>query len=150
MTLDEILKEWANDAPINKNKLDEESLNISVLHAKYISLFARERALYMKMLREKTRVFELLVEYYNGNMTNEECETLLNRKQSLKDHTKLPKDFLTKKIENDPLYSDMILKIGIQETKLETLKDILKTVHSRNFLIKNTIEFKKFMREMGD
>jgi hypothetical protein len=48
-------------------------------------------------------------------------------------------------IESDNDIIDLSLKIGMQGEKVEFLESIIKSLHNRNFLIKNAIDFIKYL-----
>jgi len=43
MKIDEIIEEWQKDAKIDDVELDTESLNVPMLHAKYLKIYATEK-----------------------------------------------------------------------------------------------------------
>ena len=56
MKLENIMKEWEEDAPIDNQNLDGESIKIPNLHAKYMEMYTKEK----RTLREFKRKWKVL------------------------------------------------------------------------------------------
>ena len=74
MTLDNIMKMWAEDVKIDDLNLDEETVKSAKLHSKYLELFSLAKLQLKKneMELDKTRKDKWL--YYNGKMTKEQMD----------------------------------------------------------------------------
>lgn len=138
MKLDEIEKLWSADSIIDETNLASASLEIPKLHSKYYQILLNEkRSLYL-LIEKKERLSVLLEGYFLKTMTTQE-----------RIDAGLP-DFLDKKILRTDVknhidrYPDIVqlnLKIGIQNDKVDFLKDIIKSLHNRSFIIKDAISW---------
>lgn len=137
MKVEEIHKEWANDCKLQLEKLDQQSLDIPILHSKYLKIISQERIL-LRMLRNKRNVLgEQLQEYFLGRLDGKE----IDRKPFPITETK---SGALKRTENDDEYLNLSKKIEIQEEKMIILEEIMKNINQRNFQIKNAIEYLKW------
>lgn len=141
MKFEDIEKEWAIDSEIDRSDLGKAALDISSLHSKYFKiLHAEKRNLYL-LVEKKAELEHNLESWFLKTMTAEERLA-----------ANLP-DFLDKKVLKSDVdrhiarYPDIVqlnLKIGIQTDKIEFLKDIIKSIHNRSFIIKDAISWLMF------
>lgn len=140
MDINDLSAMWAEDANIDETNLLGESKRIPELHSKYYNLYYRE-ALKVKKLRYDYKVLELAKrEYYDGSMAEED----------LKDRgwkpfqKKVIRQDVDKYIQSDRDIIQLSLKIDLHSANANYLEDIVKTIHSRNFIIKSMIDVMKF------
>jgi len=141
MTLDEIFENWSKDSIIDKNALDNESLEIPKIHSKYLKFFAVERLTLQRLEQEYKILFKTKTEYFAGTLdldTIKENGWEPNQKMILKGDIGMH-------IDADPQIQKLSLKIGLQKEKISTLDSILKSLANRGFQIKNSIDFTKMM-----
>lgn len=139
--LDKLQTMWQNDCEINDLELDKEALKIPNLHAKYITVLStiklqlqKERSDYAKLRRYKWR-------YYRGELTQKELEDL-GWEQYL--GAKPLKNEMEEQLEGD---FDLIKKkdkVAYYETLVYFLENVMKSIGSRGWDIKNAIEWHKF------
>ena len=144
MTLDNIMKMWAEDVKIDDLNLDEETVKSAKLHSKYLEIFSLAKLQLKKneMELDKTRKDKWL--YYNGKMTKEQID-----ERSWKYD---PFDGMSKPLKSDmDMYyktdEDIIRingKIEYQKAIVETLEEIMNNLRWRHTHIKNILDFKKF------
>lgn len=141
MILEEIEKLWSEDSIINPLKLDDESLKIPKLHAKYHKILTEEKIRIMK-IQEKLHELEFIYEqFYAKTLTIEELQkynlpTILDKKYVKQD--------IPKAVANTPEVIEYKRKLGIQHVKLELLESIMKSVMNRNWIIKDAITWRQF------
>jgi hypothetical protein len=141
MKLEEILDEWEKDAKIDGTSLDTESLNIPSLHHKYIKIYSSEN-LRMKQLRFEQKEMELKkYEYYSGKLDQQELKELDWKPFDFK----LLKQDIPRYLEADSDLRKYILKVDLQNEKLDLLKSILNTINNRSFQISNAIKWNAFL-----
>lgn len=140
MSTDDISEIWAVDCKIDESNLAGESKRIPELHNKYYSLYYKE-ALRVKKLRYDYKELELAKrEYYDGSMAEEDL-----RERGWKPYQKkIIRQDLDKHLQADKDIINLSLKIDFHSTRANFLEDIIKTIHGRNFIIKNIIEITKF------
>ena len=144
MDTNDISALWAKDSVIDETNLVGESKRIPVLHSKYYNLFYRE-VLRVKKLKAEYKELEVRKrEYYDGSMAEED----------LKDNgwkpyqKKVLRNEVDKYIQADKDIIKLSLTIDYHSANANFLEDIVRTIHSRNFIVKNMIDMLKF--QAGD
>lgn len=144
MMNDDINDMWAKDAPIDETNLIGESKRIPALHSKYYSMFYNEALRVKKLKADLAELKRDKMEYYSGSMAEEDL-----RERGWKPfQLKVLRNDLDKYIVSDKDIIKLSLKIDYHSERANYLEDIIKTIHSRNFVIKNMIEVMKF--QSGD
>ena len=140
MNTDDISKIWAADSSIDETNLVAESKKIPQLHSKYYNLYYRE-VLRVKKLKAEYKELEMEKRhYYDGSMDE----------QTLKEHgwkpfqLKVLRNDIDKYIQADKDIIKMSLTVDYHSANANYLEDIIRTIHSRNFIIKNMIDILKF------
>lgn len=137
MRLDELQAEIAADSEINNNALDTESLRIPMLHSKYYNYFIAELRILKGIEIEYKRVKKERHQYWLGQASDEVY------KAEPKDIKILRQD-LELYLDADEKLTELKSKYELQKMKTEMLEAFIKTLNTRNFLIKNSIEFLRF------
>lgn len=140
MNIESIVKEWDKDCKIDETELGRESTKIPVVHNKYIKIFMGERITLFKLRAESKKVRKNLMEYYLGELDDEELKEL-GRDQFFK---KLMKSEVDTYIEADDLMIETNLKLGMQEEKISYLEAVIKNINNRGFQIKSAVDWAKF------
>jgi hypothetical protein len=144
MDTNDIASLWAADSAIDETNLVGESKRIPQLHSKYYNLFYREVLRVKKLKAEYKELERLKREYYDGSMAEED----------LKDNgwkpfrLKVLRQDVDKYIQSDKDIIKLSLTIDYHSANSNYLEDIIRTIHSRNFIIKNMIDMLKF--QSGD
>jgi len=142
MNINEILELWDADAIIDDNHLNRESLYIPVLHAKYLRLLLDAKKK-LAVLNEKfNKLKQLKTKYYYGKLTREELEEL---KWEPYQFIKPIKSELDNILAGDDDLSNIATKIELVKIDINTLEAIIYQINQRNFIIKNAIEYNKFI-----
>jgi len=140
MSTEDISELWSKDAPIDETNLISESKKIPELHSKYYNLYFKE-VLRVKKLKADYKELEMLKrEYYDGSMDE---ETLKERGWK-PFQLKVLRSDVDRYIQADSDIINISLKIDYHAARANFLEDIIKTIHSRNFVIKNMIDVLKF------
>ena len=139
MKIDEILNEWKKDTELDDLNLDKESVRIPNLHAKYITLLSDDRRLVRGYQSQKKQIISKLRNYYSGSATQEEL-TDIGREQFL---GKTLKNEIMINVELDELIISIDAKISLFEIKVQALEDIMKSINSRGYQIKNAIDWRR-------
>lgn len=144
MDTNDISSIWAEDSPIDETNLVGESKRIPTLHSKYYNLYYRE-VLRVKKLKAEYKELEMdKRNYYDGSMD----ELTLREKGWKPFQRKVIRNDLDKHIQADKDIIKMSLTVDFHTANANYLEDIIKTIHSRNFVIKNMIDILKF--QSGD
>lgn len=140
MKFEDIFDEWKRDSEIDQTDLGNESLKIPKLHHKYYMMLLSERSSLRKLESQMKQLKLSKYEFYSQGHT-EETKKL---GWELPPRGIILKADIPMYIEADRDIIDLSLKIGIQGEKVEFLDSIIKSLQSRNFLIKNAIDFLKW------
>lgn len=142
MTIEEITNEWKTDCKVDDNHLDQASSNTPLLHAKYIELLVAAKLKLAKSEKEHNKLRKQKFRYYRGEMTQQELKDLgWEQWQGAKPIKSDMDEFL--KGDDDLNNSD--LKLSYLETMIYLLESILTSIKSRDWNIKNNLEWKKFI-----
>ena len=144
MSTDDISEIWAADAVIDETQLAQEAKKIPILHSKYYNMYYKE-ALKVKKLRYDYKVLEFdKREWISGDMAEEDL-----RERNWKPfQKKVMRQDMDKYIQADDDIIKLSLRIDYHSCRANFLEDIVKTIHSRNFIINNIISVMKF--QAGD
>jgi hypothetical protein len=140
MKLENIFDMWGKDSIINRELLDVESLNASVLHQKYHKIYTQERLLMRKYEVDLKQLRLEKFEFFTQGPTREQIE----KGWKLPPAGKILKADATTYVDADKDVVELSLKIGIQHEKINLLESIIKSIMNRGFQIKNAIDFIKF------
>ena len=140
MSTDDISQVWAKDSQIDETNLVGESKKIPALHSKYYNMYYKE-VLRVKKLRFDYKELERMkFEYYTGSLDEETM-----RERGWKPfQLKVLRSDLDKYLQSDKDVIQLSLKMDYHKARADFLEDIIKTIHSRNFIIKNMIDVLKF------
>lgn len=140
MTWEEVNEMWSKDKTLDITDLVRATADIPELHNKYYVLYIKQHLRTMKMKADLVMLEAKKTEYFNGTMSEEDLKKFGWKPNPLK----IMKAEIPRHIESDPDVQTLSLKIGYAQAVEEYLKDILKNINNRNFLIKNIIEQNKF------
>ena len=141
MKIENIIGMWQEDVKIDETELSRESLNIPLLHGKYLKHFSDERlklrALKMKHKQLSTR----LSDYYRGDLNNPEDLAELGREPY---EFKRLKQEVSHYVESDSEMVQLNTKIAYQQELVDILEEIIKAINTRGYVIKNSLDFLRF------
>ena len=141
MSTDDISELWSKDSKIDETNLMGESKRIPELHSKYYNLYYKE-ALKVKKLRYDYKELEMAKrEWIDGSMAEED----LRDRGWRPFQKKVIRQDMDKYIQSDKDVINLSLKIDYHSVRANYLEDIVKTIHSRNFIIKNIIDKSPFI-----
>jgi hypothetical protein len=144
MDTNDISAIWAADAPIDETNLVGESKRIPNLHSKYYNMYYRE-VLRVKKLKAEYKELELAKrEWLDGSMPEEDLRDRGWKPQQ----KKIIRQDIDKYLQADKEIIKLSLTIDFHTANANYLEDIIKTIHSRNFIIKSMIDMLKF--QAGD
>jgi hypothetical protein len=141
MTSEEIFEQWNRDCKIDRLNLGAASLDIPILHNKYLQIHNAEKKVLNDLLKKYKKLLHLKTEYYMGLLNGTEELTKLGWPPFK--YTILKSD-IPRHIEADTDVQKLLLMIDDQKLKVDDLTSILKELNTRNFIIKNAIEWRKF------
>ena len=141
MKIENIISMWQEDVKIDETELSRESLNIPLLHGKYLKHFSDERlklrALKMKHKQLSTR----LADYYRGDLNNPEDLAELGREPY---QFKRLKQEVSHYVDSDSEMIQLNTKVVYQQELVDILEEIIKAINTRGYVIKNSLDFLRF------
>ena len=140
MDIEKIVSEWNKDSKIDDTELGTESSRIPMVHNKYLKYYMGERIQLIKLKGEHKKLQRLLLEYYLGELDNQELQEL-GRQQFFK---KLLKIEVNTYIESDDAFIESTIKVAMQDEKVSYLDSIIKSLNNRGFQIKSALDWMKF------
>lgn len=140
-TLDEIHREWSEDCLIDEAALDRVSSDIPRLHAKYIRFLSNERMTLRKLESDLAELKRAKADRLTGSMTREDLEA----RGWKPEQRKILSGQVDSHVQADREVVEMKLRVALQVEKTEVLESVVKMVMNRNFVVKNLIDWKKFL-----
>ena len=142
MKLSDLQDSWKDDCKIDEMNLGRESARTPNLHAKYLNYLSSTRLNLRKAESDYLNCRRMKYKYYRGEMTKQELEDEgWEQWQGNKPLKNEMDEFLT-------VDSDLILlqdKVEYFKTVLYQLEQIIRSLNSRTWDIKNAIEWRIFM-----
>jgi len=136
---------WADDCKINETNLGHESARTPLLHSKYLNFLSSTRLNLRKAESEYLNCRRLKYRYYRGELTQDE---LIEEGWSQWQGNKPLKNEMDEFLQVDP---DLIVledKVEYFKTVMYQLEQIIRSLNSRTWDIKNSIEWTKFTNGM--
>ena len=140
MKIDEILAEWYDDSRIELDQLTLESLNIPTLHGKYYNFLAQEKVLYREQTARRDFFIKLKWDYYQGNLDDETLKEYKWDQWSMR----ILKGDMDRYLAADEDLITINLKLGVIKDRIDLLTSIITNINTRNWSIKNIIDWEKF------
>lgn len=143
MKLEDIEKEWSVDAIIDRMDLSQAALDIPKLHSKYYKILLDERKNLYVLAEKKERLEFNLEAYFLKTMTDEE-----RLDAGLPDFTdkRILRNDVGKHIDRWPEMIQLKIKLGLQQDKIDFLKDIIRQIHNRSFIIRDAVTWLQFTK----
>ena len=137
MTLEELQQSVNKDFKLDDIEFDTESVNIPLLHNKYLIHFNKFSLLLKKAEYDHKSMIRDKWEYYTGKADPSVYQAKPFDIKVLKAdvHIYMDSDLDLQKADQKVAYLNQIVKY---------LEQVLRSVNNRTFLIKNAIEWKKF------
>jgi hypothetical protein len=137
----EKIKEMAEkDLAIDDTELGNESTRIPQLHNKYLVIFHDERLVLRKAQSDYRTLRKDKWEYYTGKMSQERLTELGWQPFQ----SRILRNDLDVYMDSDSDLSALRVKIEYQEEKVDYLESVLKGISQRHWVIRNSIEWRKF------
>lgn len=124
-------EEAKQDLKFNQDLLENDSLNIPNLHAKWFDYYMREKSALHKRNAELRIMLKDKHEYYHGIGNNVHPAKVLRQD-------------LDKYVEADAECIEVKSKYEWQKLKVEYVEGVLKMIANRGFQIKSAVDFIKF------
>ena len=137
MTLEELQQSVDRDLKIDDTELDTESINIPLLHNKYLQHYNKFSLLLKKSEYEYRVLKRQKWEYYTGKADASVYKEKLFDLKILKAdvHIYMDSDEELQRADQKEAYLKQVVSY---------LEQVLRSINTRNFIIKNAIDWKKF------
>lgn len=145
MRLTDITDEWGKDSSIDETNLGRESTRVPNLHSKYLTYLSKARLSLRKHESEYLNTRRLKYKYFRGEMTREELEHMEWKQYQGNRPLKNEMDEL---LECDSDLIELQDKIEYFKTVVYTLEQIIRSINSRTWDIKTSVEYLKFTNGM--
>lgn len=145
MKLSELQEAWAEDSRIDETNLGREAVRTPQLHAKYLNWLGSVRLNLRKAESDYLNLRRKKYKYYRGEMTRDEL--------ALEEWTQFQGNKPLKNEMDEILRTDADLialedKVEYFKTVLNQLEQIVRSINSRTWDVKNSIEWHKFTNGM--
>ena len=138
MRFDELQEMADVDLKIDDTELDLESIRTPQLHNKYLKIYTKS-CLQLKQVKDEKKVlYRNKWEYYTGKAAPDVY-------QEKPFDLKILKTDVGIYIDSDPEYQEIGQKEAYIEKMVDYLERVLREITTRNWAIRNTIEWKKFL-----
>ena len=138
MRFDELQDMADVDLKIDDTELDLESIRTPQVHNKYLKIYTKS-CLQLKQVRDERKVlYRNKWEYYTGKAAP-------NVYQEKPFDLKILKTDVGIYIDSDPEYQEIGQKEAYIEKMVDYTERVLREINNRNWTIRNTIEWKKFL-----
>lgn len=142
MTLDELHDLWDEDCKINEDHLDRESVRTPNLHAKYLRYLIQHKMKIAALQAEYNTLRQKKFRFYRGEMGHAELTEL---KWSQWQGNKPLKNEMDEFLQGDSDLNKINIKCEYIKGMIEALEAILGQIRSRDWQIRNAIQWKQFV-----
>lgn len=141
MKISELQEMWSEDCKIDETNLGRESARVPTLHAKYINLLSSTRLNLRKAESDYYNCRRKKYRYYRGEMTKAELE---DEGWTQWQGAKPLKNEIDEFLLGDEDLNRLTDKVEYFKTVLYQLEQIIRSINSRTWDIKSSIEWQKF------
>ena len=142
MNLEQLQETWETDCVIDEDHLDRESIRTPNLHAKYLNYLIGYKLKFAKAKKDYNTLRQLKFRYYRGELSKNELEqNNWEQWQGVKPLKNEMEEFL----EGDYDLAEAQLRQEYLESVINYLESIMGQIKSRDWQIRNSIEWKKFI-----
>ena len=138
MNIDEVYNEIERDLKIDDTELDLESIRTPQLHNKYLKMYTTYSLQYKKLQDDYKVMYRFKWEYYGGKSPP---EVYAEKPFELK----ILKADIGIYLDSDSELQQLSQKMAYAKQITDYLERILREINNRNWTIRNTIEWKKFL-----
>ena len=142
MKLSDLQEMWADDCKIDETNLGHESARTPTLHSKYLNFLSSTRLNLRKAESDYLNLRRKKYKYFRGEMTQLE---LSDEGWDQWQGNKPLKNEMDEFLNGDADLIKAKLKIEYLSSIQELLESILQQIKSRDWIIRNSLEWKKFV-----
>ena len=138
MNIDELFVEVERDIKIDDTELDLESIRTPQIHNKYLKMFTKHSLQHKKLQDDYKVLYRVKWEYYTGKAPPEVYAENPFELKVLRTDVGIY-------MEADKDLQQLGQRMAYTKQIVEYLERILREINNRNWTIRNTIEWKKFL-----
>ena len=138
MNIEELYNDVERDLRIDDTELDLESIRTPQIHNKYLKLYTKHSLQYKKLQDDYKVLYRAKWEYYTGKAPPD-----VYKEQPF--DSKVLKADIGIYLDADVELQQLSQKVAYAKQIADYLERILKEINNRNWTIRNTIEWKKFI-----
>lgn len=142
MNIEQLHDIWDEDCKINDDHLDRESVRTPNLHSKYLRILINHRMKLAALAAEYNTLRQKKFRFYRGEMGHLELSEL---NWSQWQGTKPLKNEMDEFLQGDSDLNKISIKIEYIKGMVEALESILGQIKSRDWQIRNAINWKQFI-----
>lgn len=140
MQLSDLQNEWLEDSELDLMDLAEAAAAVPKLHAKYVTKLSKARLSFRKAESEYYRLRRTKERYFKGELTKDELDA---NGWDQYQYNKPLKAEMEQIINADLDVITAMDKVEYWRTVLVFLEQVMKSINSRTWDVKNAIEWKK-------
>lgn len=141
ITLKELQEMWADDCKLDELNLGKESTRTPELHSKYLTHMSNVRLQLRKSEASLLKLRRIKMQYFRGELSKQELDAL-GWEQWL--GPKPLKQDMNEMLDADDDVIEQTNKVEYIRTVADFLERVLRSLNSRTWDIKNSIEWTKF------
>lgn len=142
MKLEELNELWKKDSIFDEDNLDKESLKTPNLHSRYMEILCGLK-LKCSIIESKQKILrQQRFRYYRGELSREE---LVDLNWTPYQGVKPLKVEIDELLNGDKLIIESQQKLEYYKIMIEYCDSIIRQIKQRDFQIKNSIDWKKFI-----
>jgi hypothetical protein len=142
-TLENVLKNWQNDAVIDQTEPGKELLRIPVLHNKYLSILTKHKIASKKAHFDYLRMRKVKWEYFTGKMSKEELD-----EYGWEPFQFALKSDISTYLEADADLIKLLEKKVYHEETVSVIESIMNELKQRTWQLRSFIDYEKFIGGM--
>ena len=139
-TLENVLKNWQNDAVIDQTEPGKELLRIPVLHNKYLSILTKHKIASKKAHFDYLRMRKVKWEYFTGKMSKEELD-----EYGCEPFQFALKSDISTYLEADADLIKLLEKKVYHEETVSVIESIMNELKQRTWQLRDFISWEKFI-----
>ena len=142
MNIEQLQEQWEKDCEIDDTQLGEHSTATPKLHAKYVKLLVQVKLKHTKLQSDYNLARKNKFRYYRGEMSRDELkENNWEQWQGVKPLKNEMDEFLS----GDSDLNKLEIKANYVQNIVDFLESIMNQIKARDWQIRNSIEWKKFI-----
>ena len=142
MNIEQLQEMWDSDCEIDDNYLGETTTATPKLHAKYLKILVNVKLKHTKLSSDYNILRKNKFRYYRGELARDELiELNWEQWQGVKPLKNEMEEFL----DGDSDLNKITIKCAYIKNMIEALESILNQIKSRDWQIRNAIQWKQFV-----